>query len=318
MNTYQTQGLEKLGHENISRSIYNIKVIRGVFYLTCIIILTSIAFSQGGQTASSGGSILAPLLYFIMGIIAATIANSTGAGGGIVFLPVFMALGFSAAESLATSIAIQCFGMTSGALSWLSYRKKENNTYKKQWSLFYQTIPVSVAFSCFGLLLTQYYLPHPNIDVELMFAVFSLVIGSVILFRTLRYKKTYHGREKKLLVKELIGVALLSFIGGIITAWLSVGVGEILLIYLIFIGVRMNVAVAVAVCVSSISVLSAAPLYMYNDTIRFDVLLYAAPGALIGGIVARHLAVYLGSYKLKMAASTWIIISSLPYLLLSL
>ena len=74
------------------------------------------------------------------------------------------------------------------------------------------------------------------------------------------------------------------------------------------------VAVAVAVCVSAVSVLAAVPYFISKQAISLDVLVFAAPGALIGGFLARHLAVWLGAHKLKIAASGWIILSSLPYL----
>ena len=58
--------------------------------------------------------------YFILlGVVGAIVANSTGAGGGIIFIPFFTALGLGVNESLGTSIVIQCFGMTAGAISWL-------------------------------------------------------------------------------------------------------------------------------------------------------------------------------------------------------
>ena len=57
--------------------------------------------------------------FLILGLIGAIVANSTGAGGGIVFIPAFTALGVSGLSALGTSLAIQCFGMTAGALSWL-------------------------------------------------------------------------------------------------------------------------------------------------------------------------------------------------------
>jgi uncharacterized membrane protein YfcA len=257
-------------------------------------------------------------LYFFIGIVAATIANSTGAGGGIVFLPIFIGLGFSPAESLSTSIAIQCFGMTSGALTWINYRKKECKEYPKQWQSFYVIFPISALSSCAGLLITQSLISQPPLDIELLFAIFSLVIGTVILLRTLRIKKEYHGRAHSLSSAEIIGLTVISFVGGTITSWLSIGIGEILLIYLIFLGFRLNVAVASAVCVSASSVLIASPFHILSNTIRIDVLMYAALGALIGGVIARYLATYLGAHKLKIATSIWIILSAIPYLVLFL
>ena len=49
--------------------------------------------------------------FFLLGILGAVVANSTGAGGGIIFIPSFTALGLAGNEALGTSILIQCFGL---------------------------------------------------------------------------------------------------------------------------------------------------------------------------------------------------------------
>jgi uncharacterized membrane protein YfcA len=299
----------------------SISIIRVAFYLISALILIQLGLQIEHTDPTQVPGTLQLVLYFIMGIIAATIANATGAGGGIVFLPVFMSLGFSPLESISTSIAIQCFGMTSGALTWISYRSKELKEYSKQWKPFYSILLISALSSVVGVLITQQWMPQSPIDITLFFALFSLVIGSLILFRTLRVNKgnkAIKGRTHALGNMEIFGLICVSLTGGVITPWLSIGVGEILLIYLIVLGFRLNVAVAVAVCVSAISVLVILPYHISSHSISLDVLIYAAPGALIGGVIARSLATYLGMYKLKMAASGWIILSSIPHLVSSI
>ena len=59
--------------------------------------------------------------FMLLGITGAIAANSTGAGGGIVFVPSFQALGMEVPQVVATSFAIQCFGMTVGSISWLIF-----------------------------------------------------------------------------------------------------------------------------------------------------------------------------------------------------
>lgn len=298
--------------------ITSITFVRCIFYIACIAILLSLSFMTDKSKGLSAGSLYIPLMYFGIGIVAATIANSTGAGGGIVFLPIFMGLGFSPIETLATSIAIQCFGMSSGALAWLSYQIKEKEYHPKQWQVFPSILIISASSSLIGVILTQQRLPHPPIDIEFLFSIFSLIIGSVILVRSFRTKQEALGRENFLTTTEKILLACASFIGGAMTAWISIGIGEILLIFLIFLGFRLNVAVAAAVCVSAINVLVAVPHHIQMQSISIEVLIYAAPGALIGGVIARYLAIHLGAQKLKAAASGWIILSATPYLVMSL
>jgi uncharacterized membrane protein YfcA len=303
----------------ISRSAAkSISTLRFIFYVISVLILIQLALQIEYADPNLAPSSLQLMLYFIMGIVAATIANSTGAGGGIVFLPIFIGLGFSPLESISTSIAIQCFGMTSGALTWIKYRTQELQEYSQQWKNFYSTLLISGLSSVAGVLITLRWMPESPIDISLFFALFSLVIGSLILFRTFKAQKETSGRTHSLTSVEISGLIFVSLVGGAITPWLSIGVGEILLIYLIVLGFRLNMAVAVAVCVSAISVVVILPSHLESQSISLEVLVYAAPGALIGGIVARSLATYLGMYKLKMAASSWIILSSLPHLFSSI
>ena len=299
-------------------TVDNITIVRFLFYILSAAILIKIGMQRDYFELTNDFGMINTILYFFMGIVAATIANSTGAGGGIVFLPVFIGLGFSPAESLATSITIQCFGMSSGALTWISFHNKEKILYPKQWKYFYFILTVSALSSCLGVLITQRWMTQPPLDIELLFSLFSLFIGSIFLHRTLRLTKESHGRIHGFSISEVAGLIIVCFVGGIITRWLSIGVGEILLIYLIFLGIRTNVAIASAVCLSVVSVLTVLPYHISSDTISYDVLVYAAPGALIGGVIARSLATHLGAHRLKIAASSWIIISAIPLLVIGL
>ena len=56
--------------------------------------------------------------FTFLGILGAVFANATGAGGGVVFVPFFNQMGLSPSATVATSFAIQCFGMTAGAVTW--------------------------------------------------------------------------------------------------------------------------------------------------------------------------------------------------------
>lgn len=253
-------------------------------------------------------------LHFFLGILGATIANSTGAGGGIVFLPFFTSLGFSLEQSLGTSFAIQCFGMTAGALTWLIYKKKE--ALQDAVTLDFKRIFwVSAASSIVGLRVAQEWMPSPQIDIKLFFSVFSIAVGLLILQRTLSSCPKMEKRSWAMNGIELWGLGVVSLLGGAITAWLSDGVGELVAVYLIGLRFRVNHAVAVAVCVSSVTVLAGLPHYFGTGAVMLGVVAFAAPGALIGGTLAKRLAMFLGTKRLKIGMASWIILSSVIYLL---
>ncbi|MCJ8273372.1 MAG: sulfite exporter TauE/SafE family protein [Psychrosphaera sp.] len=295
--------MTKLGHSYIRISFYSMAmtVLLSMF-------LWRFDLTDGLSLVSEYGH------FFIIGLFAATIANATGAGGGIVFLPAFVLLGLSVPQALATSFAIQCFGMTSGTLTWLALARRESRYEGHCWgqlnSVLWLTLPAAWA----GLLLAQNAMPTPPFNVHYLFSAFSIVIGLLMLYR-LRHTDKTGSPSLNIVQKTLIVVS--SFIGGIITWWLSIGVGEILAIVLLMVGFNIRFSITVAVIVSAASVWLALPHYLnLADTINYKVLLFAAPAALFGGFIARHLAVAISAVRLKMALSLWIILSGLLYLLL--
>ena len=62
--------------------------------------------------------------FVFLGLLGAIFANATGAGGGVVFIPFFNQLEFSSVTSIATSFAIQCCGMTAGAITWWTFYRR--------------------------------------------------------------------------------------------------------------------------------------------------------------------------------------------------
>lgn len=284
------------------------------FYLVAAVVLVTLGTSDSGKGGSPLGEVAGHWHFFFIGVLAATVANSTGAGGGIVFLPVFTLLGLSVTESLATSLAIQSFGMTAGGLSWLQHLHR-GAIVDAQSQSFRRILLVGGCGSLLGLRMAQEFISDPVWNVEWLFSVFSLVVGLVILVGTLKGSGVNGGREDGIRPGELAGLAGCGFVGGAITAWLSIGVGEMLAIYLLALRFRVNLAVAVAVCVTSITVITGVPFYFGKSAIVLEVLVFAAPGALIGGTLARHLAIFLGARRLKLGMAGWIILTAIVYLI---
>jgi uncharacterized membrane protein YfcA len=176
---------------------------------------------------------------------------------------------------------------------------------------------ISIPASWAGMLGTQQWLNAPPINVELLFSLFSLAVGGIILWRTLREKKDSTSYTTTLTPKQKLQLMLVSLCGGVITAWLSIGVGEVLAIYLLFLGFPVNIAIASAVCVTSATVLTGIFHHIFGtQAINLDVLIFAAPGALIGGALARRFATWLGARLLKLMMAGWIIFSALTYWLI--
>ena len=250
--------------------------------------------------------------YFLpLGIGGAVAANSTGAGGGIVFIPAFTSLGISGLQSLGTSLAIQCFGMSIGSLSWLISIQRKQHGGKQVIQLTHHLLLISGLPATTGMLIAQYLLPAPVIAIATLFKFFSILFGITLLVITLRKSPHRHTRYTiKGADKLLIGTV--SLLGGMITSWISVGAGEWVALLLFFLGFPTMVAVCVAVCISALTVLAGIPYHLWvAQSISVEILLFAAPGAMLGGGVARYLAERLGPIRLKVFFAAWILATGL-------
>ncbi len=249
--------------------------------------------------------------FFLLGLLGAIVANSTGAGGGVVFIPAFTSLGVDGAGTLATSIAIQCFGMTAGAISWLNSIHRHAHGGKEAVRLSWTLIGISGSAAVAGMLSAQYLLPPPQWPVTTIFKYFSALFGAALLFVTMRKKKPRH-LTRRLRKRDLPVIALVAFGGGMVTAWISVGAGEWLAITLFFLGYPVMITVCVAVTISSLTVLSGIPYHLLVSTaVYWEILLFAAPAAILGGSVARLLAERLGPVRLKVFFAAWILATGL-------
>lgn len=251
--------------------------------------------------------------FSLLGVLGAIFANATGAGGGIVFIPAFQQLGVSAIQSVGTSFAIQCFGMTTGSIAWLGHARTCDFP---DWRLLPKLVSISLPFSVLGIWLVYGFQAQTPGSLSSLFAYFSIVIGLGLLI-----VNTFNGPKQKLIDKQTVkqvidrqdtvALAIISLIGGVVTAWLSVGVGEFVAFYLILRGYRVTLAIAAAVIISAGSVWSGVGYHLINDTIYWDILIFAGPGAVIGAIIAKKIATRLPVMQLKMFFAIWVLFAGL-------
>ncbi|WP_057830483.1 sulfite exporter TauE/SafE family protein [Colwellia sp. TT2012] len=245
------------------------------------------------------------VLFTFLGTLGAIFANSTGAGGGVVFIPMFAKLNFSEQQAIATSFAIQCFGMTAGAVTWWHHYKTEK-TDLRLWQGFKRIIFVTTIAAIIGLNVVFYWQVSSPASLHTSFSWFSLVLGFFIILTI--YLLQPHRERSQLYYLDYIALVLIGLFGGAVTAWLSVGVGELLVIYLLLRHFDISMAVAAAVIVSAISVWTAIA-QVHND-VYWQVVLFAGPGAVLGGIFAKTLVTHLSAIKLKLFFATWLLISA--------
>ncbi len=266
-------------------------------------------------------------LFGPIGVFGAIIANSTGTGGGVVFVPAFnslsgasdmgtipMEISVDPVKTIGISFLIQCFGMSIGSAVWINRFFGSGKGQVAEQIDGYNFIAIIFAICVTtipSLLLTQF-LFFSDVDGKSLltaFKWFSLILGIVLLIFTWAFKrvKPHRFRADRNDYYWLLG---LGTIGGVLTAFFSVGVGELVAVYLILRKFPTTGAIAIAVIVSVITVISGVGYHILNDNIIWPVALTAIPGAMIGGFIARIFANWLGPLWLKTFASIWIILSS--------
>ena len=102
------------------------------------------------------------------------------------------------------------------------------------------------------------------------------------------------------------------FVGGVITSVISIGVGEILLILLFLRKYPLHVSIFVAVCVSAITVIACAPYQIIvEETVVWGIVAFAAPAAVLGGVLGRYFALFLGASRVKIFCAIWILMTGI-------
>ena len=264
-------------------------------------------------------------LWFLpgVGVVGAIIANASGTGGGVVFVPVFNALrdhGVMALDPLqvvAVSMGIQAFGMSLGALRWtdrLFHQKQPTGLEAATKPRDYWIVSLLVtALAVPALLATQRLVPFDGQAVLLGYKSFSILLGIALITATWTINRNTTERSE-LAPVDLAVLALIAIPGGAITALFSVGIGELIAFYLFLRHYPVLLCVGTACIISSASVIAGLVWHIEQGTVQWEVVLLAAPGAMFGALLARPIALWLGPRKLKTAGGAWIVLSAL-YLL---
>ncbi|MDC8830579.1 sulfite exporter TauE/SafE family protein [Alteromonas gilva] len=275
-------------------------------FLWLLVIVTHTQFPQ--LIVDSGA-------FLLLGVVGAIFANATGAGGGVVFVPFFQQLEFTPQMSVATSFAIQCCGMTAGALSWLQYYRL-TQTGNPDWRPLMTVLKITIPIGWLGIWLVQFgferWLPalgftHFASQLHLSFGVFSIFLAIAILATLRRLNSTVHTQD--LTGADKSALALISLAGGIITAYLSVGIGELVAVYLIIRRCSVTMAIGAAVILSASAVWAGSVHHLLvTHAINWSVVLFAGAGAVIGGRLARYLVLLFPAHQIKLFFAVWVLI----------
>lgn len=250
----------------------------------------------------------------LIGVGGAVVANSTGIGGGVVFVPAFDRLGLSHDQIVGTSLIIQSFGMTMGAMTYLARRRQRYRQFYRLEGLSNGCYRMVVGLTVIPAVITAWLATEgglrPDLPLKTIFKAISLTLVALIAVSEILPKPDAEARR---ITRERDAVFLLGIgvLGGFFVGWISIGVGELLAVYLLLRGARGSDAIGLAVIVTSATVL------MVGLTTGFDlpadrtVALLVAPGALLGGFVAPYVLSLVGQSRVKWFCASFIVLSAI-------
>ena len=213
---------------------------------------------------------ITPLAFF-----AAAFANATAIGGGFVFVPLFIFVyAFEPIAALQLSLGTQAFGMSSGALGW------------SRRFIDVRALALAVAFAGLGMLIGSFaWVPSP-LEVKAVFGWVSVVIAAAVTLEIRFGSRADAEQMPSLGPLDLLGFGIASLLGGIVTAWVSLGIGEVVALYLVF-RHRVRIEKAIGTGVAALALCSVLG-FAIHATRSFAVfpwqsLAFTVPGVLLGG-----------------------------------
>jgi len=289
------------------------------FFIGAVVTAQALSYVSIWVFAGLDLRVLAQIWYFpAIGAFGALIANTSGTGGGVVFVPVFNILRHEGVVDLtreqivAAAFAIQCFGMVMGSLTWTKniYASAPTPATGVPERQFWLIIGLVLAISLPVMLATQRLTAFDPRTVLLWFKGFSICLGVALIITTWTVNRTKPPRTQ-LEAVDLWVLAGLSLLGGFVTALFSVGIGELVALYLFIRHYPLNTCTATAVIISGFTVVLGVQYHIFKGTVPWEVVALAGPGALLGGFLARRVAHWLGANRLKTFDGGWIVLSSL-------
>ena len=160
------------------------------------------------------------VLLSVLAVFASMVGSIIGAGGGFIYTPLLLLLGYSPKDAVSTSLAMVLFNSLSASYAY--YRQGRINL-RKSIPLGFLTLPGAIAGA--------YILSSLNIRIfRLIFGIFLIAVSSYIILKNLYERKSETGvYDARVLSDESVRRAyFISPIAGILSGMVGVGGGIIL------------------------------------------------------------------------------------------
>ncbi len=248
----------------------------------------------------------APFLadYYYMpflGLIAATVANTTPAAAGIVYFPILTRLQTPPETAAQFSLMIQAFGMGIGTIRWFFVNKR----------LFLLSIlPFCLSGGIIGITFSILVMPiqHPEV-LTLTFNAVAFIFTQFI-FVSILAKRPYPKTHIQMSTGNRVLFFTVGLLGGVISGWIGFGIDTIFyfLLTLVF---RINPAIAIVTSISIMAVISifGAVLHVCVHTVPLTLWYAAIPGVTLAGLfLAAWFAIRLGVRNILLMFTSFLTI----------
>lgn len=209
---------------------------------------------------------------FPCAIAISIIANASGFSGAVLFQPIFnLVLRLPLHQSIATGIATEAVGMSSGASRYLLMRKVDLAAAR-----------VVVPWALAGVLLGLYVFVHAPHDVLRLLV--GIVVGGIALAQLQFAARRRFGRADRASLPPLRRRWSVSAIAGAFSACTGTGVAEMHQPLLERTGgLATKRANATAIFVEAVADLAISAVNLSMGNLRLDVLVFSVSGVLVGG-----------------------------------
>ena len=240
---------------------------------------------------------------FPVAVVVAVLANSSGFSGGVLFQPIYnLFLNIPIQTAVATGIATETIGMTSGALRYIYYKMVE---LPVGFTMVMLTIP-GVVLGNHALLVIDGYL-------------LKLVIGFIIMFiasmQFINALRKFHGVKENIPVEDIYPFMWIPPVGGFFSAATGTGVCEISQPFLERgLNVQTKRANATAILVEALADWVITILNLQAGLIMWELWIFTGSGVLIGGQLGPYFARFLPVRFIKIVFSISVIIIGIFYI----
>ena len=213
-------------------------------------------------------------------VLASAFANATAIGGGFLFVPVFiLGYGLDPLVALPLSLSTQAVGMSSGALGW------------SRRFVAIRPLTLALAGALPGMVLGTFVWTPSAIQVKGTFGWVSLLVGLAMF---LEYRADRRDeREAATRESAVEGVVYWGacLAGGLVTAWVSIGIGEVVALWLLLLH-RRRIEVAIGTGVVALAACSVLGFFLHaglsyagssGAAFPWTYLAFTVPGVLVGG-----------------------------------